>query len=421
MTKPNKNLKIILLVYLSLSALLLNHVCDGSASSYTSSSMVISSTATSAVAKTEEGKKNVVFQVVGYFKDSATQFCGSCGEMWGNHKECGVIRSKKKEHRNTLKMQWETENVMTKDEINQKLKTVNGGITYEDFRFLKKGVEDRGKLFSLLFVFQMAPRYLPYVFMFNPGSLPSPFQKNVKNDNRGSIAAKLSRDRSHAVIETLINIERNAWTLPFTAKMNIFGKKKQQRALILMDKIGNDMSKQMTTPEVRGSVGAQIVLDSMESVIYDTKEYNRKELRLVNFPKTIVSGLSGVVNGQNPLTKLVPFIQRNSIISHIQTVEQSDQFLVSQGVDISSLSTTHLEEACNERCIGGLNRSDDEMIKGLANWLDLAVVRPATRIQQSGEFFNGNAARFALLGYNALEATKDPRAVSFVPRSLFQG
>jgi len=318
-------------------------------------------------------------------------------------------------------MQWESENVMTKEEINQKLKPVNGGITYEEFRFLRKGVEDRGKLFSLLFVFQMSPRYLPYLFWFNPGSLPSPFQKNLNKDNRGSLAEKLSRDRSHAVIQTLINIEQNAWSLPFTAKLNIFGKKKQQRALLLMDKIGKDMSSHMTTPEMKGTVGAQRVLDSMESLIYDTKEYDRRQLRLAHFPKTIVSGLSGVVKGQNPLSKFVPFIQRNGVISHIQNIEQTDQFLVSEAVDISSLSTTHLEEACNERCIGGLNRSDDEMRQGLTDWLDLAVVRPATRIQQTGEFFNGNAARFALIGYNALEGTKDSRAVSYLPRGLFQG
>jgi hypothetical protein len=169
---------------------------------------------------------NPVGQLVQYVKTSVVRTVDGCGELWSNHGRCNDIRKKMQQHRDAVREQWETDAIdsgvsMTKQDIKQRLKSVQGGITYDDYTFLSKGKEDRGKVMNMVFLMWGAPKFLPYALMFNPDMLPSPFQSVLPTSE--SVAQKMSRERSAAVIETLLAMEKQAVVDGMFAKVNIFG------------------------------------------------------------------------------------------------------------------------------------------------------------------------------------------------------
>jgi hypothetical protein len=151
-----------------------------------------------AVTAPAAAKSNPVGQLVGYVKTSVVRTVDGCQELWSNHGRCNDIRRKMKQHSDGVREQWETDaadsgvtNPMTKQEIKQRLKSVQGGITYDDYIFLQKGKEDRGKVLNMGFLMWGAPKFLPYALMFNPDMLPSPFQSVLASTE--SAAQKMAR------------------------------------------------------------------------------------------------------------------------------------------------------------------------------------------------------------------------------------
>merc|ERR1712037_1039242 len=112
-------------------------------------------------------------------------------------------------------------------------------------------------------------------------------------------------------------------------------------------------------------------------------------------------------------------------MKHIESVTLSDEFLVNQGVDLASMSSVLLSEACSARLIGGPGWSDIERRESLESWLHEMEVKPRKAIQDRGidgaQHFNGNLARVALMCYNAVDGTRDSRADSSLLRFMYQG
>ena len=135
----------------------------------------VASTPVAVDASSDGSGGNVIFQLFGLVKDSLVRTVDGTKEMWGNHGRCKQIRSKQKEYREKLQKQWEFEEKgLTPKEMKQRLAKVNGGITYDEFVFLVKGQEDRGKLMNMFFLMWGAPRLFPYALMFYPEILPGP-------------------------------------------------------------------------------------------------------------------------------------------------------------------------------------------------------------------------------------------------------
>jgi len=365
------------------------------------------------------GGGNPAIQLVGYLKDSVVRTVDGVKLTWANYGRCNEIRAKQKQHRDTLRIQWESEG-MTNPELKQKLKGENGGITYDEYAFLMKGKEDRAKLTQLAFLSWGAPRFLPYALMFYPEMLPSAFS-SPKVSTADKVEA-LSRQRAHTVIQTLMNIENNAKQIPTLAKLNIFGRKQQQRNMEEMQRIGQLAASLFVTPVQSASQGAELVLKTLENDTYnELEDFENKSKRLVAVPKTIMKGLAQSLDGNSPLDAFFPlFVTRGKVLNHIQKVADSDKFLVNESVDLDQLGKQRLLEACKDRLIE-LGKSEDEMRESLADWLDLVEVKPSERIKQTGEFYNGNLARAALMCYSAIHAAKDERSSSYLPRLLFQG
>jgi hypothetical protein len=378
-----------------------------------------------------DGGSNIIFSLVGYVKDSVVRTVDGSRTMWMNHGKCNEIRGKQRDYRNTLKEKWEYEEKgLTRRDLQDRLKTVTGGVTYDEFCFLSKGKEDRGKLMNLVFLMFGAPKFFPYALMFYPDMLPSAFAPLPDTSAmRETKLEKLSRQRAHAVVKTLLRLEQDAKVTPAMAKLNIFGKKKQQQALDSTNDMNQATSKILTTPGARQIAGAHVLFNTLDDLLYTSPPdehskggHTRGELRLATVPQPIIRGLVEAIEGPTLFQDLLPgFMNRGKVVTHVEKITVADTFLVNEKVDLNTLSTARLLDACNDRLIGGPSYNDNELRQGLQNWLQVAVVEPTQRIQRTGQSFNPNLARVALLGYHALEGTRDDRAASYLPRLLFQG
>lgn len=368
------------------------------------------------------GGGNVVFQLFGYVKDSLTRTVDGTKEMWANHGRCKQIRLKQKEYRDKIQKQWEFEEKgLTPKEMKQRLVKVNGGITYDEFVFLVKGKEDRGKLMNMMFLMWGAPRLFPYALMFYPDILPGPFAPLPDASGKESKLQKQSRERTHAVIKTLIAIESEARALPALAKLNIFGKKKQARRMDEMDSLGKTMSNIMTAPDTRsGDNGALIALNTVESLLYSSEPVTRAEQRFVSLPKCITNGIMTAIDGPSAFQSFMPnFMKRGKILTHVQKLNDIDNFLVDEKIDLNELSTARLLEACSDRMIGGPGQTDEEMRVHLNNWLEFGVNQPAMRVKETGEHFNCNLAKVVLMGFYCISGARDDRSASYLSRSMY--
>mmetsp|Transcript_2305 Transcript_2305/g.3230 ORF Transcript_2305/g.3230 Transcript_2305/m.3230 type:complete len:475 (-) Transcript_2305:1125-2549(-) len=396
---------------------------------------------------------NGVSQMVGYVKDSIVRSIDGCKLMWSNHGQCNAIRSKQKLYKQSLKDQWTNEGLLTSKEMNERLKTENGGITFEEYQFLQKGKTDRAKLTQLMFMSWGAPRFLPYAIMFFPEMLPSPFLPPPKVGAETKWES-LSRTRSHAVIQTLLNIERDARQVPAMAKLNFFGRKAQQRAMerthqiglstyqLLMSPPTATITKSITTTnkkgveettQVQSTHGPTSILRFMDNLLFRSSSSNgdnanaftTQEMNLCFVPKSIVKGLGTIIDGgkSNPTDAILPnFFGRKKLLAHLQKVKECDEFLVKEQVDISALGTVQLRDACSDRLMGCIGRSDEEMKTMLKEWLDLVVTQPKARLSGGAvAAYNDNLARTALMCYNSLESAQDSRSASYLPSALFRG
>lgn len=403
------------------SIIALTILFDGTLSSSVAAPPIATSVPAVIGEKSKDGN-NVVLQLFGYVKDSVVRTVDGSKEMWGNHGRCNQIRAKQKDYREKLQKQWEFEEQgLTPKEMKGRLSKINGGVTYDEFIFLMKGKEDRSKLMNVAFMMWGAPRVFPYALMFYPNILPGPFAPQQDMSAKESKLEKLSRERTHAVIKTLVSLENEAKAVPALAKLNIFGKKKQARRMDEMDSMGKTIGQIMIAsgPDSDDD-GAVIAMNTMEDALYRPDTITRAEQRLVNVPKCITNGILSAIDGSNILQVVMPhFMKRGQVLSHIQKLNDIDNFLVHEKVNLDDLSTFRLLEACSDRMIGGPGRTDEEMRKCLTNWLDLSVNIPTERIEKTGEYFNTNLAKTALMGYYSVSGARDDRSASYLSRLMF--
>ena len=96
-------------------------------------------------------------------------------------------------------------------------------MSYEEYDFLRKGLVDRNNLFAVVMVSLCLPNYFVYYLWSFPDMMPTPFLK-------GEDPNEISRERCHAVILTLLDMEKGARVAPWSSKLNPFGKKATERA-----------------------------------------------------------------------------------------------------------------------------------------------------------------------------------------------
>lgn len=370
------------------------------------------------VADTKEESTNALVGLVGYLKDSIVRCVTGCGELWTNHGKCNEIRKKQKLHREALKQSWEEEGLYaneTPKQVNQRLKGIVGGITYEEFCFLETGQQDRGKLMNLAFLVWGAPKFLPYALMFNPEMLPSPLQEAKSLEQE---TARISRERSHAVISSLMKMEQKvAEGLP-GGLFSFFGKQKKEHQHSILERATAEtqlvfQKNPMPTPP-NARPHALSVLAKAAPYLYSDTEITKSEQRLVHLPNIIIQTVNRIVSAKPPgiLATVTPnFFTRGNLIRHIEKVTASDTFL--KTYNLTTISKSHLQEACQLRCMDPTALSADDLRNALSEWLDLS------ESQQPEKHYNSNLARMVLLTYNGCASVRG--AKSRLPQLLFTG
>lgn len=345
-------------------------------------------------AATVKKDPNFVVGIITYVKDQAIQTVKGCGKLYTNHRTCNEIRSKLKANRERVRHQWETTGMYSNEspkEIKQRLKDVTAGITYDDYIFLERGKEDRGKLFNVVFLMFGAPKFLPYALMFNPDMLPSTF---TKEDTFQDLP------RAPAVLSMLTRVEMEAAKEPEIGLMaSVLGQKR--------DKLQqHEMLKRIveqTRSVFQNFPNATQLTNGILSK-WPVPE-NRREERLAHLPPVIIQCMNRVVTGQafpGITAQLSPtFLQRNKLITHLQKVSASDNFLRTNSLEAIT-SKRLLQEACRDRLLE-TSQSVDDLRQTLQQWLDTSST------------VRGNAALLALLAYNGCSQIRTTRNTNESP------
>lgn len=365
---------------------------------------------------------NAIGNFVGYIKTTITRFIDGGQELWVNYGTCKDIRSKIKAYQDTCRDQW-LEQGLYKDEkeMKDRLKSTIGGISFEEYDFLQKGKEDRSKLMSLGFIVFGAPRFLPYALMFQPDMLPRPLKPPLMVRDE-TLWEKLSRERSAIIVETLLKLEKDARTIPALAKINIFGRTKQQTKMENMRSFNQQILDFLSTTGVEN--GARPLLEQLEPWLYSNQPFPRAVSRLSQVPMAITKGLGDALLGGGLLNSISPaFMQRGRLVGHLRKVAECDTFLVNTNVNISTIPTWLLRETCSDRLMGSAGMSTEALQARLQEWLTLIEAEPRQRLESSStasQYYNDNLARTALMGYYAMQGTQDEGTACTLPRALYR-
>jgi len=292
------------------------------------------------------------------------------------------------------------------------------------------------KVFQLGFLMVRASRFIPYVFMFFPDMLPSPFRPDADGGSVGGVKVvggkwdAISRERSHAVVSTLLAMERDARVPSKLLNLNPFGKAGSRRLMVKLDDLGRQGAALLTTEGLNWINGAEAIVDVLRDQIFtlapdevEGQKRKRKDKTGIKMvPKILVRGVARAIDAPNFNSIYPTFFLRGKIVNHLQSLSVSDEFLVSNNVNLETLSGDVLIEACNIRLIGGPGRSEEKLREGLESWLKLVVKEPTVVVDQTdGLDYNANLARFALLCYHAVDGARAAGSSSFTTRALFQG
>jgi LETM1-like protein. len=316
---------------------------------------------------------NPVGQLFGYVKDSFVRMKDGTVQLYTNHKRCNEIRAKQRDY-----LAIQAASLPNNEQRAAKKYHISaGGITYEEFDFLTKGKEDRGKLANVMFMMFFAPNFVPYAFMFFPEMLPSPFAMPLHK--LGMPHTKwhdISRERSHAVIQTMLELEKAARVAPMLSNLNPFGKGRTRKMMERMDRLGRDIGGLLVAENASGARGAKLVSKVLESEVYSKERPTKDKANLACLPTAVIKGLGRALEAPSFNSLIPTFIVRGKILNTLKQIENADRFLVEQNIDLTSLNTELLQEACSARLIGVLGRSHEEMVEGLASWLETAVKYP---------------------------------------------
>ena len=230
---------------------------------------------------------NPLVQLLSYVKNSIVSFKDGLGQMNADHRRCNGIRTKQVNYAKVkgIKRPRGIKGIQV------------GGISFEEYCFLRKGLVDRNKLFAVVMVSLCLPNYFVYYMWSFPDMLPSPFM-NAKS------AAEISRERCHAVISTMLDIEKSSRIPPWTSKLNPFGKRATDRAMERLSGMITAGSSFMEEFGASGTAGGKMMLTMLRPQIYSTTPITKQQSVLAGnaVPKQILKGLGKAI-GADPLNK----------------------------------------------------------------------------------------------------------------------
>jgi hypothetical protein len=383
---------------------------------------------------------NPLLQLAAYVRDTAVNFRNGLGEMNASHRRCNAIRDRQRAH---------AREVLGATRPRGAGGVQGGGISYEEYDFLRRGLVDRSKLLAAVAVSLFLPNYFVYYLWSFPDMMPGPFAKG-----RGD-PAEVSRRRCHAVISAVLDVERGARVAPWSSKINPFGRGAAERAASRLGGAVASGCRLMAEAGMRGPGGGGELLRRLgPDLLYSTGPVTGRQRRLAGsdlLPGAVLRGLARAINA-DPLNRgAAPF--GIGAVRHIESVALADEFLVDNGIDVTDANDVCprlVEEACSARLIGNPGWTDGERRGALASWLREVEIAPRGVIsaaaaaaaaggdggdgdggegdagrrperRQQRLYYNGNMARAVLMCYNAVDGTRDERSDSRLLRVMYQG
>ena len=396
------------------------------------SSTTVASSLPDASPATSESKQttNIVVSLFTYVKDSVVRTATGCGQLYTNHQRCNTIRKKQSVFRAQLKEQWEQSGLYenyTNKQLQQLLSRQQGGISYEEYIFLQRGKEDRGKVLNMGFLMWGAPRILPYALMFNKNMLPSPF---LQEDD--AMGESWRRERTRAILNTLLTMENKMIPVPSNFFSNLFSSSSSSSAHETVRAVVTETSRVLSTmngstANARAAVAPLWHQWGPTLLSRTGTDFTRAEQRLCPVPPCIVQGLAQAVfgGGAGFWTQLTPaFLQRGKLVGHLEKIQAADEFLVSAQIDLTTIPKRLLQEACQDRLIDtGLHRSTQDLRGSLADWLYLTKkpLETGTDDDAPPVYYNGNLARLIVMAYYGCAAVRDAHSIGRLPQLLYRG
>ena len=388
--------------------------------------------ATAAPSPQSSSSSNPLVQLATYVRDTAVNFKNGLGEMNASHRRCNAIRERQRSHARVLGASRP-----------RGIKGMQvGGISYEEYDFLRKGLVDRNKLFAVVAVSLCLPNYFVYYLWSFPDMMPGPFAKSRRDE------FEVSRQRCHAVISAMLDLERGARIAPWSSKLNPFGRGAAERAMSRLGDAASSGCAMLAETGARGPDGGGALLRRLGPALYSPTPITKRQRLLLAgndlpLPKQVMKGLTKAINA-DPLNRgAAPF--GVGAAQHIESVALADEFLVDNGIDVTSgdgMCPRLVEEACSARLIGCPGWTDGERRGALASWLREVEIAPRGASEAAagggGEdedeygdndvdrrqqrlHYNGNLARAVLMCYNAVDGTRDDRSDSRLLRVMYQG
>jgi hypothetical protein len=293
--------------------------------------------------------------------------------------------------------------------ISKRLKSPDAApISYHEFLTLKRGREDRMKLFNVSLIVIFMPELLFAMLNWVPGTVPSTFELPSEKEHRLSAYETLHLKSSLKALQSLHGIAH--------------GKDKKKKEAFLSAELM--LGKFLSASSIQSAYSVLEPLVFAEKVKPKGKQKNAKKggrsrakpvvpRSVEDLPAPLVKGAGQALGLTVPF--LPAFLMRGTIKKHLQRLKDGDAALLNY--PLQELSGDDLREACCARGIGVQDRNDQALRSRLQLWLDMATPRkPSSRDM----VWVSDRARLALLGVNVVSSLRHSREGD-LSRRLLQG
>ena len=181
------------------------------------------------------------------------------------------------------------------------------------------------------------------------------------------------RDRSKAVVETLLAVETACHKAGFLEGLNPFGKAGVRKRQEILKDVKSEMERIAVLPpsEAVKEVEKHCYFPpSADKNLRKSRAAERAVRRFANVPAPLASGLSRITGPTGPIP-LPHFMLRGSLHKHVTSVIASDDFLALKGAGaVESLGAASVLELCRERGILNVGSSLPALRERLRAWVE---------------------------------------------------
>ena len=297
------------------------------------------------------------FPLSGYFSRVS---CGVKGQ-WSNFQECQRIRK-------------------------QQRLNPDSPLTFAETQFLKTGVDDRWKLFTLGLYYNFSPEMVLFITVipsFWPRLMPSMFQlektfiENWEDSARRRVVASVEGIK--ALDEQYLRMKRVGRTGKKTAAM---------------ERVEGAMT------GLRAAMSAKSKDDAVKEFLPILQTEGKKEgaLDLGSLPKPLVKAVSRCVGIEGFL--LPGFMRRGKLKEHLRHVKKGDVALFAAGAGeaVQEVPRNLLLQACSDRGIGSPDMPESFLRDSLTEYLKVVG-------SYEGQA-DGNRMRLLMIGLNTMETAR---------------